>query len=374
MKVILSVEALEPMLTGIGRYTWELASRLPVALGKKNVRYYRNGHWINDPGELLIDAARPPKKKPWPFLGAVRRWFNSTEIEFDDQKTVFHGPNFFLPPWVDNGVVTVHDLSVFKFPETHPAERIRQYEREFQMSMDHAAHLITVTESMRHEVMDFLGWPAEKITTVHHGVSPAFAVREEQELQVRLRGYGLEPGSYVLCVSTLEPRKKIDCLLSSFRSLPAFLREKNSLVLVGGSGWLNEDLHQTIERATREGWLRYLGFVAENDLPFLYAGARLFVYPSIYEGFGFPVLEAMASGVPVVTSNHASVLEVAQGASLQVEPDDLDALAETIRKGLTDEDWRSSTRTAGLRIAGYYSWDKCVEETIGVYRHVSPRL
>ena len=114
--------------------------------------------------------------------------------------------------------------------------------------------------------------------------------------------------------------------------------------------------------------------MAESDLPFLYAGARLFVYPSIYEGFGFPVLEAMASGVPVVTSNHASVLEVAQGASLQVEPDDLDALAETIRKGLTDEDWRSSTRTAGLRIAGYYSWDKCVEETIGVYRHVSPRL
>jgi alpha-1,3-rhamnosyl/mannosyltransferase len=137
---------------------------------------------------------------------------------------------------------------------------------------------------------------------------------------------------------------------------------------------LSENLHQDIENATREGWLRYLGFVAERDLPFLYAGARLFVYPSIYEGFGLPVLEAMASGVPAVTSNHAVLQEVAQGASLLAEPDDHDALLEGIRRGLTDEDWRSSAKIAGLRVAGGYSWDRCVEETIGVYRHVYSRL
>jgi len=368
MKVILSVEALEPMLTGIGRYTWELASRLPKALGKRKIRYYRNGVWVDDPGDLLIDDARSTNKKSWRFSRDFRRWLNS--LEFGSQAPLFHGPNFFLPPLVNGGVVTVHDLSVFKFPETHPIERIRQYEREFQSSMDHAAHLITVSEAIRREVIDFLGWPAEKISTVHHGVSPAFAVRGEQELRDRLRGYGLAPDSYVLCVSTLEPRKKIDCLLKSYRNLPVNLRQKHPMVLVGGRGWLSENLHQDIERATGEGWLRYLGFVAESNLPYLYAGARLFVYPSIYEGFGFPVLEAMASGVPVVTSNDAAIEEVAQGASLHVEPDDHDALLTAIQRGITDEDWRTSAKIDGLRVASHYSWDKCIEETIRVYRYV----
>ncbi len=369
MKVILSVEALAPALTGIGRYSWELASRLPLVLGEDAVRYYLNGRWIEDPGRLLSGGAKPAAKRRWP-LPTAPRWLRRRLMEHSCRGQVFHGPNYFIPPCADIGVATVHDLSVFKFPETHPAERIRHFEQEFKRSMDRATHLITDCEAIRREVMDFLGWPAEKITAVPLGVSSAFnAAPDGQALAAALAGHQLTPGGYALCVSTLEPRKKIDCLLRAYRGLPAALRGQYPLVLAGAAGWRNDALRQDIERAAGEGWLRPLGFVAEKDLPSLYAGARLFVYPSIYEGFGLPVLEAMACGVPVVASNCSSLPEVAGGSAWLVAPDDHEALLEGILKGLADEAWRSYAQTAGLRQAGDYTWDQCVEKTVAVYRH-----
>jgi alpha-1,3-rhamnosyl/mannosyltransferase len=373
VKVILSVEALEPVLSGIGRYTWELASRLPMSLDARDVRFYRNGLWIDDPAALLRHAQSPAKKMAWRLPRSIRRWFNPIQLEFNCQGQVFHGPNYFIPACADIGIVTVHDLSVFKFPETHPEARIRHFEREFQSSMDRAVHLITDCESMRKEVMDFLGWPADKITAVPLGVSGDFAVKEASEIDARLKNYGLESGAYVLCVSTLEPRKKIDALLAAYRLLPRAVRELNPLVLVGPTGWLNEQLHQQIKQAEQEGWLRYHGFVNQPDLPYLFAGAKLFIYPSIYEGFGLPVLEAMASGVPVVASNSSTLAEVTQGMALLADPDDHEALKIVFFKALTDEVWRSSARIGGLRIASDLTWDRCVAATIDVYRQALSR-
>ncbi|MFC7206844.1 glycosyltransferase family 4 protein [Comamonas endophytica] len=145
------------------------------------------------------------------------------------------------------------------------------------------------------------------------------------------------------------------------------------LVLVGGTGWLSDDLHATIERLAAQGWLRYLGFVPEADLPALYAGAQAFVYPSIYEGFGLPVLEAMASGVPVVTSIFTSLPEVTQGAARLVDPDDIDALALGIHTALCDEAWRATACETGLEKARNFTWSRCVEQTIDVYRQVAAR-
>jgi glycosyltransferase involved in cell wall biosynthesis len=136
--------------------------------------------------------------------------------------------------------------------------------------------------------------------------------------------YGLSHGSYSLCVTTIEPRKRIDSLLAAYARLPEKLRVVYPLILVGGKGWRSEHLHQAIDAAANAGWLHYLGFVPEDDLPALYAGARLFVYPSSYEGFGLPVIEAMASGVPVVTSNRSCLPEIASGAAKLVDPDDVE--------------------------------------------------
>jgi len=241
-----------------------------------------------------------------------------------------------LHPGADKGVITVHDLSVFKFPEMHPAERVRQFERDFSRSVAQSVHVITDSQTTRAEVMAFTGLNASRVTAVPLGVSAAYAPRPADEIAAQLRKYSLRPGAYALCVSTLEPRKKIEQLLSAWEYLPAALQREFPLMLVGSSGWLNEAVQAKLHRGAVQGWVRYLGYVPESDLPALYAGAAVFVYPSTYEGFGLPPVEAMACGVPVVVSGHSCLPEVTQGAALLVEPDDVPAFAAALEKSLRD--------------------------------------
>lgn len=372
MKLVLSVEALSPNLTGIGRYTWELANRLPNHERLQRVRFYRGGHWVGEPTSLLVATApKAATVKNMPrFHFEQPRWLRDWRISAACRGEVFHGPNFFLPSCAEASVATVHDLSVFKHPETHPLERLRHFEREFTCSMARASHLVTDSEATRLEVISFLAWPADRITAVPLGVSSQFAPASGAVLAPRLAKYGLVFKRYSLCVSTLEPRKKIANLLRAYQCLTPQVREQYPLVLVGGVGWLSEILHQEIDRLAAQGWLRYLGFVPEADLPALYAGARAFVYPSIYEGFGLPVLEAMASGVPVVASIFSSIPEVTQGAAQLVDPDDIDALALGIQMGLCDEHWRSNASRNGLKVAQSFTWGRCIDQTVNVYARV----
>lgn len=371
MKVVLSVEALAPSLTGIGRYVWQLASRLGDHSEISGVHFFRNGAWIGNPAALLDPAIG--RRTGWAkfrrrLVSRLPAWFTRRQLRMACRGRLFHGPNYFLPDCAEIGVATVHDLSIFKFPETHPAERLRHFERDFDRSMTRATRLITDSESTRRELAAFLGWPESRISAVHLGVSDDFAPRGESELAPRLNAHGLAPQGYVLCVSTLEPRKRIGDLLQAYRTLPDAIRRNFPLVLVGGAGWLSERLHEDIDRATAQGWLRYLGYVLEQDLPVLYAGASLFVYPSVYEGFGLPVVEAMASGVPVITSDQSSLPEVTQGAALLVSPGDIDGLAAAIARGIGDVSWRSEARARGLAAARSYSWERCVGNTIRVYQ------
>ena len=361
MKVTLSVEALSPQLSGIGRYTWELASHLPAHAGVDAVRFYCNGEWVNDVAALLA-SDKPPKQSG--LAGMLPKWMRKPRVRSGE---VFHGPNYFLPAFVENGIATVHDLSVFRFPETHPPKRLAHFEREFSQSLKRAAHLITDTETVRQEVIDYCHWPAEKITVVPLGVSPAFAPRSAQSIATVLAANDLSPGAYLLCVSTIEPRKKIDRLLAAYAGLAETVRSRYTLVLIGGQGWLSDALHDEIGRAKQQGWLHYLGFVPEVEMAAIYAGAKAFVFPSIYEGFGLPVIEAMASGVPVVTSNRSCMPEVSHGAALLVDPDDVDALRAAILRSLEDEPWRANAIAAGLVVAGNLTWDRCVQKTVNVY-------
>jgi alpha-1,3-rhamnosyl/mannosyltransferase len=362
------VNALAPQPGGIGRYTWQLCKGLAGHPDIAELSYFGRGRLLADPSILL--AGREPPRRGTEVQRLINDWRSRRLL----RSTLFHAPNYFLPAVVESGVITVHDLSVFRYPETHPAERVRAFEREFARSLESAVHIITDTETVRRELIDDCGVADTRISAVPLGVDPLFRPQPADELAPLLAPFGLNPGGYGLCVSTLEPRKKIGELLEAWRLLPRPVRERFPLVLAGGSGWQNETLHEQVATAVAEGWLRHLGFVEESSLPALYAGAALFVYPSIYEGFGLPPLEAMASGVPVVVSNRSCLPEVCGSAVRQIDPDDTAGFVRELEGCLTDERWRHGAVKKGLTRANYFTWKRCIESTVAIYRHAASRI
>lgn len=347
---------------GIGRYTWNLYQGLAARPDVDGPLAFARGRIIEDPSILLHGHGSGRR----PFPAAFHRWRERKVL----RNSLFHGPNYFLPPFAEGGVVTVHDLSVLRYPDTHPAERVSAFERNFQDTLRRARHVLTDTETVRKEVVTELGIPADRVTAVPLGVERSFRRHSVQEAGV-LSGLGLTPGFYALSVAAFEPRKRIDLLIKAWSRLPVSLRTRFPLVLVGVSGWRNEHLQERIATGVREGWLRHLGFVPEAQLPAVYAGARLFLYPSIYEGFGLPPLEAMASGVPVLVSNRSCLPEVCGDAAMYGDPEDEPAYGQLIEQALTDEQWRSGAIGRGLTRAAEYSWDRCVSQTVAVYQEVA---
>ena len=377
MKIILAVNAIRPPLTGIGRYTWELANRIPVMPGVESVRFFAEGRWVNDVGTLLEQspaklAARQHLIRS-PMAVAVYRLLSPLLLRhrlrpFSDY--LYHSPNFYLPVFSGPAIATIHDLS-FRYPQFHPPERVDFMRREMSLTLGRANFLITDSEFIRQEIIEFLNWPEDKVRAVPLGVAKEYHPREAKDTMGVLGKLGLEFGTYALCVATIEPRKNIDVLLSAYEALPQALRNRYPLVLAGGPGWRSEAIHCRIEQGQRQGWLRYLGYVPEADLPILFSGARGFVYPSLYEGFGLPVLEAMASGLPVLISNRASLPEVAAGAALIVEAEDIHAMTDNIRVLLEDDQWRGIAVGRSLKTVARYSWEATAQKTVEVYRTVN---
>ncbi|KMS57932.1 elongation factor GreAB [Sphingobium cupriresistens LL01] len=371
MRVILSIEALEPRLSGIGRYSWELAQRIGQAPDMSSLRFYRNGEWIEDPASLLVEPVpRKRRNKVHRWIRKRTGWARDLQNASVMRSHLFHGPNYFLPPAGEGGVITIHDLSVFRYPETHPEERLRQFERYFRLSVERAAHFITDSETTRAEVADFLSLDLSRVTAVPLAASTAFHPRDADQVGSTLSRYGLAYQGYALCVSTVEPRKRITELLRAWQALPPTIRARWPLMVTGGAGWLSDSVRDLMDKGARQGWVRYLGFVPEEDLPLLYAGAALFVYPSVYEGFGLPPVEAMASGIPAVVADASCLPEVTGGAAMLVRPEDVDGFARHLEQALTDGQWRMQAQQAGLVVARGYSWDRCAQETVDLYRRI----
>lgn len=361
MRIALGAEALSPQLTGIGRYTWELACRLPQIAGVDDVQLFRDHAWYGR-GDRFLRSASPPK----PLLPyKLRRWMSRREFA----RRLYHGPNFFFPPQSENALVTVHDLSVFRFPETHPAERIRQFEREFQRSIDNARHIITDTNYIKDEITAMFGVDPARITPVPLGVSDAFfETRGEEADAAVLAGHGLANTRYCLCVATIEPRKGLDHAVKAFLQYREKTKDDVVLVIVGASGWNNAGLHSLFVDAAANGAVKFLGFVADPALRAMYRRCALFLYPSLYEGFGLPVLEAMASRVPVLISNRSCLPEVSGNAAMSVDVIDHDAFCDAIAAGLEDTAWRAQAIADGLALARRLDWQRCAEATVEVYR------
>ena len=219
-------------------------------------------------------------------------------------------------------------------------------------------------------MIDRYGLPEKRVSAVPLACGEEFRPRDSFATGEVLRRHGLTHDGYCLYSGTIEPRKNLHTLISAYEALPDDMRQRWPLVLCGYYGWNSDDVHRRIDRAARAGWLRYLGYVAADELPVLFAGARLFAFPSLYEGFGLPVLEAMASGVPVVCSNSASLPEVVGDAGLMIDAQDVEGLRAALSRALVDEDWREWARSQGLARASGYSWARCAGQTAAVYRQI----
>ncbi len=394
MKIILSVEVILPPLAGIGRYAWELATRAPFHPEVEAMRYMSDGRWANlpdisgetrEPGQAnssqtslrtkLTSAVRQQLGKI-PLVsrlyGQVMPKLVAGQLEKVDD-AIFHGPNYFVPETHLPTVVTIHDLSVYHYPQWHPKTRVERMQRTIPESVQRASLILTDSDAIRIELMQQFGLPAERLKTVLLGVDPNYFPRTEQEISPVLKQFGLLDKQYSLFVSTIEPRKNLLNLLAAYRALPTTLRQHYPLVLVGSRGWESDAIHAQIDLGVREGWLKYFGYVEQPSLPFLYAGCRLFTYPSWYEGFGLPIVEAMASGVPVLTSHSSSMPEVAAGAALLVNPADVEQIREGLQRGLEDHEWRAQAITRGLQRAAQLTWEACVQNTVAAYKTVSAR-
>lgn len=355
-RLTLCVDALDPAPAGIGRYTWELAKGLS-GRDDLSVQFFGRNRLIQD-ASVLTRGVRLPRGP-----GKVRQWWDRRKLA----NSLVHGPNYFLPAFAEGGIITVHDLSVFRYPDTHPAERVAAFERQFLNSLSRASYIITDTETVRAEIIDMFSVRPEMVTAIPLGIEARFIPRSASEIASSIHHWGLSPGNYALCVSTLEPRKKIEELLEAWRSLPGALRDAFPLVLCGGAGWRNETLLSRVKQGVGEGWLLHLGYVDDEHLPALYAGASLFLYPSIYEGFGLPPVEAMASGTPVMVSRRSCMPEVCGEAARYIDPDDIVAFSAAIAGSLEDRAWQQDSARRGLERSRRFTWSRCVESTVGLY-------
>lgn len=383
MNILIGTDSLHPPLTGIGRYTRELCLGLVDREGVDSIQGYDLGkvHSVAERLQALDQADLPERQtktsKSLRKLAAssvlgitLYRYYLSLSRPYrvpGKTDVVYHFPNFHLPRVAGPAVVTVHDMTHHLYPDYHPKARVSWLKQMLPRAVRDSDHIICVSESTRADLLREFDFAEDKTSVIYPGVSDVFCRQSSQQTQKTLDQFGLTHASYFLVVSTMEPRKNIEALLDAYLALPHAIREAHPLVLAGGMGWMCEGIKRRLE-ALEGSQVRYLGYVSEQQLPDLYSGALCFVYPSFYEGFGLPLLEAQASGVPLITSNISSLPEVAGPDAILVDPRDIDELSVGLRKAAEDSEWRGRCTASGLTYAEQFSWQRCVAETLEVYR------
>lgn len=396
MKLLLNIESLIPPLTGIGNYTLNLIEQLqdedietiecfigartwPASQALANCNAASARYRAPDGSEAVCkDSLQIQLRnllRNWTLAYKAREKLRDLQLTLQAGRRrdfVYHEPNFMLKAHSGPKVATIHDLSFIHYPQFHPQKRVDWLKSQLPRTLDRADFLITDSDLIRDELISDFGIDAGKVRTVYLGASDAYRPQTTEQTQATLQRYNVHHGRYVLFVGTLEPRKGVDTLLDAWCRLPESLRAEYPLVLAGAPGWQNQELGERIKALEISHGLRQLRFVPANDLPALYAGATLFAYPSLYEGFGLPVLEAMQCGVPVICTANTSMSEFAQGSVSLVERSNIEQLTDQLQQLLSDQTTREQIGQAGLQRAQAFSWKRCAQETLDIYRLISP--
>jgi len=284
---------------------------------------------------------------------------------------LFHSPDFVLPPLRRaKSILTVHDLSFLRHPECYEAAFCEYLESAVPRSVGRADLILADSESTRQDLIELLAVDSDRVEVLYSGVEERFHPIEDDVSLVRVREqYGL-PERFILSVGTLQPRKNYERLVEAYGRLAGRIDSDVKLVIAGSRGWLYEMIFRRVEELGLDEKVIFLGFFADDDLPTLYNLADLFVFPSLYEGFGLPPLEAMACGTPVVSSNASSLPEVVDGAAEMVSPSDVEGLAEAMFRVLSEGDLRAEMIRKGLIRAGEFTWEAAARALLHSYERL----
>jgi len=292
-------------------------------------------------------------------------WFKGLIKHFD----IYHETNYIPFRFKGKTITTVCDLSLLLFPETHPKERLDHFGRYFYERIHWSKRIITLSDYIKNEAIQHLGISPSRITSIPLAPDKKFRVLEKNEVNIYLRNRGY-PADYILYIGAIEPRKNLKLLIKAFNNIRNEFKGKYFLILAGPKSWLYEEDFRLIESLGIKDRIIMPGYIPDEDLSYLYNGAKLFVFPSLYEGFGLPPLEAMACGVPVITSNVSSLPEVVGDAGFMVDPYRVNELTGAMNLVLSDENLQEEMREKGLNRAKMFSWEKCARETLKVYEEV----
>lgn len=358
--------------TGIGYYVENLHESIS-AHSDVNVQLVCNGFGFSK--EIKTDS-HTLRKFPFPFDLYRTKFkskvlYNAFHIErFAGRFDVFHGTNYVVLPTIRaKKVVTIHDLSFVKYPEFVPKTIVDHHTEWSRYSAKKSDIIIVDSYSTGNDLQEYFGVDENKIVCVHLAASSRYRFRPRQDVDVIQKKYGL-PESFILFVGTIEKRKNVLNLVKAFSLAKKSNSFAEKLVLVGGMGLGHEEVLSTVEELGLRNEVIFPGYVQDEDIPGLYNLASLFTYVSYYEGFGLPLLEAMQSGVPVISSTSSSLPEVVEESGIQVDPDDITELAKQMIYVLTSNEARESMIKNGYSQASKFSWQRAAKETLEVYKSI----
>lgn len=366
MKIGIDARSLIGYKSGIGQYLQQILN----VWANDN----RNEYYLFSPRDFELTEEIKSMKKVVSYGRVNSLWMQyAIPLLLDKYKIdLFWGPNYSIPlfyPYQTKTVITIHDMVSFVYPETLPIKTVTHNRYGLPLYINQADRIITESESTKKDIIKFLNYPSSQIEITLLGVNQRFYQKvnniNEELLKLNINF------PYILCVGTIEPRKNISGVITTYLRLLEHYSFDHRLVIVGAKGWKYSTIFELIDKnPILKERVYFLGYVPEEDLPVLYQGSSLFVYPSFYEGFGLPPLEAMASGIPVIASKVSSMPEVIGQSGLLVNPHSIEELSNAMKKVLSDKEIAVSLSTSGNERARKFTWERTARQTLNVFEHV----
>lgn len=369
MKIAINTLPLYNTKVGMGKYIVELVNRVPKCNPENKYIIYlskTNGKYFDLCGQNII-IKKVPSFFTYPFVKIVWEQLFLPFSLIINNVNLYHGTGFVLPLWKPakiKFVVTIADMTFFTHSQYHTWFKRKYFNALIPIALKRADRILAISKNTKADIIAITKTNPEKIVTTYLGVDSMFIPKKKEEYLPVLAKYKLRQ-PYILYVGMLEPRKNIEGLIRSFSLLKK--ERKYKLVIIGKKGWMYDEIFSLVKKLHLEERIIFMGYVPDDVLPAVYSAAACFVYPSFYEGFGFPVIEAMACGCPVITSNNSSLKEISGDAALLISPTDINQIAKTLEIILKSKEEREKRKKAGLRQAKLFKWDIFAKETKKIY-------